>query len=334
MKAVVLHGHGSFSFESSWPEPEVPDGWALVKVSASGICGSDLPRMTRTGSYFHPSIPGHEFAGVVAKPGSAAFRAGDRVAVLPIIPCGRCRGCATGPFHCENYDFIGSRRNGGFAEFCAVPERNLFRLPGNLTDEEGAFIEPISVALHTLRRSGMRPGARVLVFGGGAIGILVAQWAGVLGASEVVLADIRAESLAVARACGIGKTLDPRSDEFKSIGKFDNVFEAAGSAAALLSGIEVSSAGATVTVVGRDTGDTVVPLRSFEQLMRKELDLKGCWGYDISGEEPFVYDCLGARKFTLSPMVTHRIALEQGPETVVRMRDRAMFYCKVLFKVA
>jgi len=333
VRAVVLHSPGQMAFESDWPEPEVPAGWALVHVGASGICGSDLPRTMSTGAYRHPMIPGHEFSGVVVGSRPGAFHEGDRVAVLPIVPCEKCDGCEVGPFHCEDYDFIGSRRDGGFAEYCVVPEANLFKLPDNISDEEGAFIEPISVALHVLRRSAMKHGARALVFGGGAIGILVAEWAKILGASEVVLADIREESLAIAHACGIDRTVNPAAGGLDGIGEFDNIFEAAGASQALLSGIDLAAAKGTLAVVGRDTKDTVIPLKAFEKLMRKELEFKGCWGYDNRREIDFVYESLRAGKLTFAPMITHRINLAEGPDTIAKMWAKDMFYCKILFKV-
>ena len=332
MKALILHAPGNLVFEQAWSEPDVPDGWALVKVTASGVCGSDLARIMRTGAYHHPMVLGHEFAGVVEKSRSETVRPGERVAVLPNMPCGDCPGCRIAPFHCERYDFIGSRRDGGFAELCAVPAANLFALPDSVSDEEGAFLEPVSVTLHALRRSQMGPGSRVLVYGSGAIGILVAQWAAILGASEVVVADIRDQSLEIARKCGLGHTVNPKSDEFSPIGGFDNVFEAAGSNDALVSGIGKAGARGTVTVVGREVKDTVIPLDAFEKLMRKELVLVGSWGYDNRSEEQFIGECLESRRFTLDPMITHRVPLEEGPEVVSRMWEGEMFYCKVMLK--
>lgn len=170
MKALVLHGPGSYRVESAWPDPILVPGWALIRVRQAGICGSDLPRFAVTGSYHHPMILGHEFAGTVETPalGSARFRTGDCVAVLPIIPCKACEGCQTGdPFHCRNYQFLGSRNDGGFAEYCLVPEENLFRLPAGVDFRAGAFIEPIAVALHVVRRSGFQKGESALVFGRG-----------------------------------------------------------------------------------------------------------------------------------------------------------------------
>ena len=331
MRALVLYGAGALRYETGWPDPLLTEGTALVRITASGICGSDLPRVMQTGACHHPLIPGHEFSGVIAETRSPSVCAGDRVAVLPIIPCGHCPGCQVGPFHCESYDFVGSRRNGGFAEYCAVPTENLFPLAETMTDEGGAFIEPLAVTLHVLRRSGMPQGARVLVFGGGAIGILIAQWAKVLGAGEVVLADLRDESLRVAAACGIVHTLNPRSDDFAKLGGFTHIFEAAGSTAAVLSAIERAEPRAGLTLVGRDVNDTIIPHALFERLMRKEMDVKSCWGYDLREDRAFLHDLLSAGRFVLAPMISHRIDLCDGPRMIAGMWRKSMFYCKVMF---
>jgi threonine dehydrogenase-like Zn-dependent dehydrogenase len=288
----------------------------------------------QTGAYHHPLIPGHEFSGTVAETYSPSVRSGDRVAVLPIIPCGHCPGCQVGPFHCECYDFVGSRRNGGFAEYCTVPAENLFPLAEAMTDEGAAFIEPLAVTLHVLRRSGMPQGARVLVFGGGAIGILVAEWAKVLGASEVTLADLRDESLQVAAACGIARTVNPRAADFARLGGFTHIFEAAGSTAAVLSGIERAEPRATLTIVGRELNDTIIPHALFERLMRKEMDIKSCWGYDLREDRALLHGVLAAGRFVLEPMISHRIHLSVGPEMIAAMWHKAMFYCKVMFTVS
>ncbi len=334
MRALVLYGAGALRYESGWPDPVPAGGWALVRVTASGICGSDLPRVMQTGAYSHPLIPGHEFSGTVAETHSPSVRAGDRVAVLPIIPCGHCPGCQTGPFHCESYDFLGSRRDGGFAEYCTVPAENLFPLAKTITDEGAAFVEPLAVTLHVLRRSGMPQGARVLVFGGGGIGILIAEWAKALGADEVVLADLREESLKVAAACGVPRTVNPRSEDFAKLGEFTYIFEAAGSTAAVLSAIERAEPRATLTIVGREVNDTIIPHAVFERLMSKEMDIKSCWGYDLREDRAFLHDQLSAGRFVLEPMISHRIDLCDGPKMIAAMWRKSTFYCKAMFTIS
>ena len=329
----MLYGPGEFRVEDDWPEPAVKPGWALVRVAYAGICGSDLPRFTTTGSYHHPMILGHEFSGIVETPapGSDAYAAGERVAVLPIIPCETCGGCATGgPFHCENYQFLGSRNDGGFAQYCLVPERNLFRLPEAASQLAGAFLEPMAVGLHVLRRAQLQAGQSALVFGAGPIGLMVGFWLQAFGARPVVVADLRAESLALAKDLGFGEALDPRGDAFAALPPFDAVFEAAGARAALLNAIDMARDLGVLAVVGRDTADTVIPLGHFERLMRKELTVRGCWGYDVAGDREFLAQTLERPPWPVERLVTHTVSLDEAPDMIRRMAAGLEYYCKVM----
>jgi len=334
MRALVLHGPGSYKVETDWPCPEPRPGWALVRVHSAGICGSDLPRFAVTGSYHHPMILGHEFSGTVEipAPGSERFRGGEEVAVLPIIPCGNCDGCRTGePFHCRNYQFIGSRNDGGYAEFCVVPEENMLKLPAGFGLRAGAFIEPIAVALHVVRRAGFTSGKSAMVFGAGTIGLLVGLWLRSLGAARVVMADVRPESLERARALGFTETFLP--GQSPAPGAFDALFEAAGSSQALVSAVDFAADKGTVTVVGRDVKDTVVPHSVFERLMRKELTVHGCWGYNLSGEEDFLLRTLARGAIPVAPMISHEVSLEEAPRTIAAMIDRKLSYCKIIVRI-
>ena len=334
MKALVLHGPGSYKFEPEWPRPEQRPGWALIRVRYAGICGSDLPRFAVTGSYRHPMILGHEFSGTVEEPapGSSRFGPGDEVAVLPIIPCGACEGCRTGePFHCSNYQFIGSRNDGGYAELCRVPEDNLLRIPAEFGLRAGAFIEPIAVALHVVRRSGFEAGKSAIVFGAGAIGLLVAMWLRAFGASRVVVADIRPDSIQRARSAGFEEAYDPSAA--KPPGLFDAAFEAAGSSRALVAAVESAKDKAVLTVVGRDVQDTVLPRATFEALMRKELTAHGCWGYNLGGEEELLMRTLRRGEIRVDPLITHEIGLEEAAATIAGMIDHRFSYCKVLVRM-
>lgn len=338
MKALVLYGPGRYGVERDWPTPEPRPGWARIRVRFAGICGSDLPRFATTGSYHHPMILGHEFAGTVdaPAPGSARFRPGDAVAVLPLIPCGDCPGCRMGePFHCTHYQFLGSRNDGGFAEFCLVPEQNLFALPPGLELRVGAFIEPIAVALHVLRRASFQHGGTALVFGAGAIGLLIAFWLRVFEATRVSIADLRKESLELASRLGFADAFDPSRAQPAGQSApelFDAIFEAAGSGKALLAAVEKVRDKGAITVVGRDTADTYLPLPVFERFMRKEISLHGCWGYNLAGQEGFVYEALRRGAFPIQPMITHEVELEDAPRIIVGMVRREFYYCKVLLR--
>ena len=141
MNAAVLHGIDDLRYEKV-DIPELGDHDVLVKVKACGICGSDIPRVLQTGTYHFPTIPGHEFGGIVVKAGSQVKNGivGKKVAVIPLIPCRECKSCEVGDFAlCENYDFLGSRNDGGFAEYVKVPYKNLVVVPENVTSIDGAF---------------------------------------------------------------------------------------------------------------------------------------------------------------------------------------------------
>ena len=270
MKALVLHEPCDLRFESKCKIPEIEDAWVLIRIKYSGICGSDLPRIFKTGGYSHPLICGHEFCGHVDISKSNSFNEADRVAVLPLMPCGNCELCKMGePFHCKNYGFLGSRRDGGFAEYCVVPDENLFRLPENVGFETGVFIEPILVSLHVLRTSGIKPSDKVLVLGAGTIGILAAQWAKIVGASKVFIADIREEALKIAQQCDL-KTLDAKTNDIEKWGPYDVIIEAAGANSALISALKNINHKGNVVVIGIETSDMRIPNEIFESFMRKE----------------------------------------------------------------
>ena len=161
MRAWVLHGIGDIRLEYM-PVPVPKAGEVLVRVKAAGICGSDIPRIYETGAHKHPLIPGHEFAGVVEVVGDEVDEnlLGNPVGVFPLIACGKCGPCRNRQYEmCRNYNYLGSRTDGGFAEYAVVPMENLVILPDGVGYEEAAMLEPMAVAIHAMRK--VFPEARV-----------------------------------------------------------------------------------------------------------------------------------------------------------------------------
>ena len=155
MKAWILHEADKLHFEEL-EKPVLGRDEVLVAVKAAGICGSDIPRIYKTGAHRHPLIPGHEFSGVVEATGTDADAAwqGKRVGIFPLIPCKNCLPCTRKQYEmCRHYDYLGSRRNGGFAEYAAVPTECLVELPDNVSFAEAAMLEPMAVAVHAMRRA-------------------------------------------------------------------------------------------------------------------------------------------------------------------------------------
>ena len=202
MKAARLHAIGDLRCDEV--DIPVPQGEELlIKVGACGICGSDFPRVFEHGSSNgkYPLTIGHEFAGEVVQVGEQADPSlvGVKAAIYPLIPCRKCDPCVTGNYAmCEDYDYLGSRRDGGFSEYCLVPSKWQLIPSAKASMEELAMTEPACVAQHAVRRANVQAGQFVVVFGAGPIGILAARWVRIFGA-EPMLVDISPEKVAFAK---------------------------------------------------------------------------------------------------------------------------------------
>ena len=175
MKALVLHNIHDLRLETAEvPKPNSKE--VIISIKATGVCGSDIPRIYKTGTYSYPLIPGHEFSGIVTKigPNADAKWLGQRVGIFPLIPCKVCAPCKKKQYEmCRSYSYLGSRKNGGFAEYVSVPEDNLLQLPDNVTFEEAAMMEPMAVAVHAMRRIAPSVSDTVVICGLGTIGLLL-----------------------------------------------------------------------------------------------------------------------------------------------------------------
>lgn len=331
MKAYVLHGIGDLRCEDC-PMPELRPGWALIKVSAAGICSSDIPRIFEKGTYHFPTIPGHEFCGVVertANPEDSGW-IGRRVGVFPLIPCMACPSCAKGEYEtCSNYDYVGSRRDGGFAEYAAAPVWNLIQLPGEISDVQGALLEPAAVALHAVRRADIRPHSSVCVVGTGGIGLLAGQWARRCGADRVVIKGRSCEKEALARRCGLDYTgVTPEE-------RFDRVIEAVGSSAALEESLTLAAPGGRVVLMGNPDGSKTLAQNVYWQILRKQLTLSGTWNSSYGGADSdweasvraIAQGALGVEK-----IVTHIVDKADLPRALHMMRSRTGPFCKIVVK--
>ena len=176
MKAWKLEEIGKIRLYDEVPVPEPEAGEVLVKVKAAGICGSDVPRVYKDGAHSMPLVIGHEFSGQVEKLGANVDKSklGKRMGIFPLIPCRKCPQCLEKKYEmCSNYSYLGSRRDGGFAEYVTVPEWNLIELPEGVTWEQAAMLEPMAVAVHAMRQLTLKETDSVLVCGCGTIGQLL-----------------------------------------------------------------------------------------------------------------------------------------------------------------
>lgn len=332
MKAYVLHGVGDLRYEDR-PVPELRPGWALVRVLAAGICSSDIPRIFEKGTYHFPTIPGHEFSGRVEKTADETDRAwiGRRVGVFPLIPCKSCPSCEKGQYEtCSHYDYIGSRRDGGFAELAAVPVWNLIELPEAVGDGQGALLEPAAVALHAVKRAEVFPGASVCVVGTGAIGLLAGQWAKALGAGRVAIRGRSGAKRELARQCGLEYLEGPAPGE-----AFDRVIEAVGSAGALEESLLLAAPGGRLVLMGNPDGPRALSQDLYWRILRKQLTLTGTWNSSYGGADSDWTEAVAAMaagRLRTGPVISHLLERERLGEGLSVMRERSEPYCKVMVR--
>lgn len=217
MKAAVLQDYYKVGIEEV-PEPEPAPNEVKIRVVATGICGSDMHAYQGTHPFRRPpSIQGHELAGDIVSVGSAVqrFAVGDRVTIDPQRVCGKCEECLAGhPNSCVKKVMLGVQEwPGSFGEYVVSPESQVYRLPGHVSYEEGAMVEPLAVGVHAVRRGGVEPGDTVLVLGGGTIGLSALAAAFDAGASKTILTDAFDFNLRVAARLGATITVNAREQE-------------------------------------------------------------------------------------------------------------------------
>ncbi|EOS66971.1 galactitol-1-phosphate 5-dehydrogenase [Oscillibacter sp. 1-3] len=332
MKAYVLHGIGDLRYEER-PLPELRPGWALVRVLAAGICSSDIPRIFEKGTYHFPTIPGHEFSGLVeaAADGSGRQWIGRRVGIFPLIPCKNCPSCRKGQYEtCSNYDYIGSRRDGAFAEFTAVPVWNLIALPETVSDIQGALLEPAAVALHAVKRAEISPGDDMCVIGTGAIGLLAGQWAKIFGAGRVVIKGRGEAKRQIVQRCGLEYAADSRTGE-----EFGRVIEAVGSAQALEESLSLTAPGGKLVLMGNPDGPRTLSQDLYWRILRKQLTLTGTWNSSYGGENSdwaAAVQAMGEGTLQTEAVVSHVLEREALAARLAVMRGHTEAFCKVVVK--
>ena len=295
MKAIVLHGAKDLRLEN-FNMPELLPGMVLLRIKRVGICGSDLHYFEHgyCGSFVpsRPFILGHELTAEVVAVNdnvSSSLPTGSRVTVNPARACGFCDYCKSGRNNlCRNTIMLGSGStnpptNGAMAEYVIVREDQCHLLPDEMDNGIGAMIEPLAVALHAVKRAGNISGKRILVTGGGTIGLLTALSAKAFGAVPVAVSDIVAERRKSALDAGVDMVLDPSQkdiqEKVKEITKdgFDVIFEASGAAPALRQAFDLVKPGGTIVQIGTLITEEI-PLPA-NQVMVKEINFIGSFRY-------------------------------------------------------
>jgi L-iditol 2-dehydrogenase len=342
MKALVLKEYRQFAVED-FPVPALQPDEVLVRVRACGICGSDVHGMDgSSGRRIPPIIMGHEAAGVIAEIGSAVsgWENGDRVTFDSTVSCGECWYCRRGEINlCDNRRVLGVscgeyRRHGAFAEYVAVPQRILYRLPDNLSFEQAAMVEAVSVAVHAVERTPLSLNASVAVVGTGMIGLLVVQVLRARGCGQIIAIDLDEGKLKLARNFGATHTLQAAEPDLREKTRsltdgrgVDAAFEVVGLSATVKTAIESVRKGGSITLVGNLKPQVDLPLQA---IVTRELTLIGTCA--SAGEYPACLDLIASGKVNVTDFISATPPLEEGAQWFERLYTGEKGLMKVLLK--
>ncbi len=345
MKAYRLHGVGDLRLEEvSCPLPK--SGEVLLRVKAAGICGSDIPRIYQTGTYHFPTIPGHEFAGVVEEVGenvNAEWK-GKRVGIFPLIPCYTCGPCQDEKYEmCRNYGYLGSRQDGGFAEYVAVPVKNLLALPEEVTYEEAAMLEPMAVAVHAMRKAAPADGERIAICGLGTIGLFLLMFLWEAGHRNIYVIGNKEFQRRMADQLGLpaGFFCDSRKQDAETWlaeqtdGKGVNVFfECVGKNETVAQAVRMTVPGGRIMLVGNPASDMTFPKETYWKILRNQLTVFGTWNSSFTNREDddwhYVLERLKERRIAPTEFITHRLPFEELEKGLAVMREKKEEYGKVM----
>ena len=261
------------------------EGEYLVKVDACGVCGTDVHIVEGSSRSTPPVVLGHEYAGTVqdGAKGGARDLLGKRVAVDPNIPCGECYYCRRGLVHlCANLSALGVDIDGGMAEYCIVPEKQIYTIPGGFPANAAAFIEPVSCVIHGVDRAGIKAGDTVAILGAGTIGLIMLQLAHVAGATRIIIVEPLEHKRAIALKLGAEVILNPAEVDTMSAVRdltgvgADVVIECAGKTATAQLALELARRGGTVEFFGVCAAGSTIPVEP-NAVYAKELSIVGSY---------------------------------------------------------
>ncbi len=347
MKGYVLNGINDFSLKDI-DIPRVRENEVLVKVRAAGICGSDIPRIYTTGAHRHPIVLGHEFAGEVCdcnySTKEAKAWAGKRVGVFPLIPCQECQPCLNKRYEmCRNYNYLGSRCDGGFAEYVAVPMDNLIELPDSVTFEQAAMLEPMAVAVHAMRGFEIDKDDSVVICGLGTIGLMLIMFLKDLGVKNILAIGNKDFQYKKALEFGIteenfcdSRKVSPDkwiNDRTKGQG-VDIFFECVGKNETFSLGVDSLAPLGKLMLVGNPYSDMGLSKDIYWKILRNQLTVKGTWNSSFTGDENddwhYVLNRISSGDMGVDRLISHRFSMEDFGKGFLIMRDKTEDYIKIM----
>ncbi len=321
--------------------PELRDGSVLVKVKAASICGSDLHIFKGK----HPGSPlpvalGHEVAGEVVQVGKEVSRVkeGDRVALEPVISCGKCPCCRRGEYnHCPDLSRPYRKGQGSFTPYLVVDEQWTHKLPPSVSFEEGALVEPLSVAVHAIKAASVQLGHSAAIFGAGAIGLLILHLAKLSGVGETFVVDVKDFRLEKAKTIGASHAINASRQEavdliYETTGRLgvDRAFEAVGLEKTLVDCMKVLKQGGTGIVLGIfEEQEIRIPINIIQS---REIALVGSRGYCWDFQDALKLLEAGAVKF--GEIMTHTMPLSELQQAFELLMDPKKDAVKVVIQVS
>ena len=332
MKSAVFYGRHDIRAED-WNMPAVGPEDVLIKVKACGVCGTDVHIYEGdkgAAEVTPPTILGHEFSGVIVETGENVknFQPGDRVCIDPNCYCGACEPCRNGVAHyCQNMIGYGTTVNGGFAEYCAVNAKQVYRLGENTTFEQGAMTEPVACCLHGIDMCGIRPGHQVVIIGGGMIGLIMLQLAKLAGAAKIALLEPVKEKRQMAEKLGADICIDPSGEDVKArlsdcgFTWVNTVIECVGKPSTIEEAIDLAGNKAVVMMFGLTKPDETISVKPFE-IFQKELELKS--SYINPYTQKRALDLIDSGRLDVSSMVCGVCGLNELEDILSKPEKRAM----------
>ncbi len=340
MKASILKNLKKWKF-SEIPTPNSYDqkNYALIKLTLNGICSTDVLRSMQTGFYNYPIVPGHEMIGKVFNiKKNNKFKKGDRVAVYPLIQCNNCKYCKNkNPNLCDNYSFLGSRTNGGYAEYVLAPIRNLIKIPKEVSDRKAVFTEPLSVTLHSfnIAEKQFKP-KNILILGLGPIGLLVALWAKSKGYKNVTGIDRNSNRFKIFKKIGYNKCINSNKANLNNLintnEKFDTVFECSGSAILQEIGISITEKQGQFILLSNPNEDLLMKKNLYSKILRGEINFRGSWSSLISPYNEWEYSLKMMKKKSFDPsiLISKKIKLSEIPDIIPKMYNKKFPFIKIV----
>lgn len=331
MKAGVFYSKNDLRIEEI-PKPSPKKNEVLIKVMACGICGTDVHIFKGDKGCFPTpagTVLGHEFAGVVEAVGEGvkAFNPGDRVCVDPNKLCNECYYCKSGIGHfCEAMIGIGTSVNGGFAEYCTVPQSQVYRIADATTYEMAAMTEPVACCVHGIDMCNISCGDTVAIIGGGMIGMIMLQLARLSGAGKLIMIEPVAAKREIAKKLGADLTVDPVNENVKSvlacnhIDRISTVIECVGKTATIEQAIDMAGKYSTVMMFGLTAPDDTITVKPFE-IFQKEIVLKA--SFINSYTQKRALELIDSGKIDVSSIVYAYEPLRKLPEILASDSQRA-----------